>query len=239
MKAEIKGGNLILQRRQRTAKSEAADRGSILRLPVVQNHRRFWVWSSLVLLAAVLAILSAVFLRQNNLNMARLRDELVAADQTGDVEQVQQAAQQLQNYVAHHMHTMTGRIALQTLYEQAAEQAMESSRPPEIDTNIYAQATNDCRPQLTYGYRSWASCVATKVGLNATTTLAVADEVAPDPDLYYVEYAPARWSADLAGVCLALSIVDLIILVVGLLSAIIHKAYRYWKSRPAKGVYRG
>ena len=238
MKAEIKGGILVLSRRGHRDKT-ATDGGSILRLPVVQNHRRFWVWSILVLLAAVLAILSAVFLRQNNLNMAQLRDELVTADETGDIEQVQLAAQRLQNYVAHHMHTMTGRIALQTLYEQAAEQAMEASKPPEISTDIYMQATNDCKPQLAYGYRSWASCVATKVGLNSTTTLAVADEVAPDPDLYYVEYAPVRWSADLAGICLLLLTVDLIILGVGLLAVVIRKIYHLWSKRPAKGVYRG
>lgn len=238
MKAEIKGGILVLSRRGHRDKA-ATDGGSILRLPVVQNHRRFWVWSILVLLAAVLAILSAVFLRQNNLNMAQLRDELVAADETGDIEQVQLAAQRLQNYVAHHMHTMTGRIALQTLYEQAAEQAMEASKPPEISTDIYTRATNDCKPQLAYGYRSWASCVATKVGLNSTTTLAVADEVAPDPDLYYVEYAPVRWSADLAGICLLLLTVDLIILGVGLLAVVIRKIYHLWSKRPEKGVYRG
>lgn len=238
MKAEIKGGVLVLSRRGHRDKT-ATDGGSILRLPVVQNHRRFWVWSILALLAAVLAILSAVFLRQNNLNMAQLRDELVAADETGDIEQVQLAAQRLQNYVAHHMHTMTGRIALQTLYEQAAEQAMEASKPPEISTDIYTRATNDCKSQLAYGYRSWASCVATKVGLNSTTTLAVADEVAPDPDLYYVEYAPVRWSADLAGICLLLLTVDLIILGVGLLAVVIRRIYHLWSKRPEKGVYRG
>ena len=81
--------------------------------------------------------------------------------------------------------------------------------------------------------------VATKVGLNATTTLAVADEVAPDPDLYYVEYAPARWSADLAGICLLLLTVDLIILGVGLLAVAIRKIYHLWSKRPEKGVYRG
>lgn len=238
MKAEIKGGNLILHRRQRSD-GTGIERGSILQLPVVQNHRRFWLWSSLILLAAVLAVLTAVFLRQNNLNMALLRDELVAADETGDIEQVQLAAQRLQNYVAHHMHTMTGRIALQTLYEQAAEQAMEASKPPEISRDIYMQATNDCKPQLTYGYRSWASCVATKVGMNTTTTLAVADEVAPDPDLYYVEYAPVRWSADLAGFCLLLLVVNLAVLSVGLLVVIIRKLHQYWSSRSTKGVYRG
>lgn len=219
----MKGGNLVFCRR-RTGASADSTGGSILQMPVVRNHRSFWLWSSLVLVAIILALLSAWFLRQNNLNMAKLRDQLVQTDKSGEVELVQEAAKDLQNYVAHHMNTATGRIALQTLYNQAAEQAMEASKPPEISTDVYQQATEACRPQLTnYGYRAWASCVATQVGLNATTSLAVADDVAPDPDLYYVEYAPARWSADLAGICLLLFVIDMAILTLALLVVIIRK----------------
>lgn len=219
----MKGGNLVFRRR-RTGASVDSTGGSILQMPVVRNHRSFWLWSSLVLVAIILALLSAWFLRQNNLNMAKLRDQLVQTDKSGEVELVQEAAKDLQNYVAHHMNTATGRIALQTLYNQAAEQAMEASKPPEISTDVYQQATEACRPQLTnYGYRAWASCVATQVGLNATTSLAVADDVAPDPDLYYVEYAPARWSADLAGICLLLFVIDMAILTLALLVVIIRK----------------
>lgn len=199
-----------------------------------------WLWLGLMLALLLLALASAIFLRQNNLNMAKLRDQLVAVDDTGDVNQVQQAARKLQNYVAHHMNTTTGRVALQTLYNRAAEQAMAQSKPPEISTDVYQQATNDCKPQLiNYGYRAWASCVATKVGLNATTILATAEVSAPDPDLYYVDYAPARWSFDLAGVSLLLFCLDAAILVIGLIAWLCRKLVHYCKNRPPKSVYRG
>lgn len=243
MKAKIEGGQLVLRRRQKQPKERSAtvpgDSGMSLNVQQRAN-RRFKSRIVLILLLLVSALASAIFLRQNNLNMTNLRDELVAKDETGEVSQVQSAARKLQNYVAHHMNTTTGKIALQTLYNQAAEQAMEQSKPPEISTDIYQQATNDCRPQLAnYGYRAWASCVATKVGLNATTTLATADSAAPDPDLYYVEYAPARWSADLAGLSLLLFTVVAIVLIIELIVLVCHKLFDYCKNRSAKSVYRG
>lgn len=215
MKAKIEGGNLVLRRRTRPQPSGVSS-------PRLIRPRGAILWVIMILVAVVLALMTTMFLRRNNLNMVELRNQLVQIDQTGDVAQVQSAARKLQNYAAHHMNTTTGRIALQTLYNQAAEQAMEASKPPEISTDVYQQATEDCKPQLTsYGYRAWASCVATKVGLNATTTLTVADQVAPDPDLYYVEYAPARWSADPAGICLLLTIVVIAVLVIKLLAVLV------------------
>lgn len=220
MKAKIENGSLVIKKGEPTP--------------------RYWSWVVLILLAIILALISTFALRQNNLNMTNLRDELVTADETGDVEAVQTAAQKLQNYVAHHMNTVTGKVALQTLYNQAAEEAMEASKPADISTDVYQQATEACKPQLTnYGYRAWASCVATKVGLNATTTLATADDVAPDPDLYYVEYAPARWSADLAGISLLLFCVVMAILIIRIIVLIIVKLVDIRRKRQPAGVYRG
>ncbi|MDO4271623.1 MAG: hypothetical protein Q4C83_01405 [Candidatus Saccharibacteria bacterium] len=196
-----------------------------------------YLWYIMGTLAIALALMATFCLRQNNLNMAKLRDQLAQADETGEVAQVQSAARKLQNYVAHHMNTTTGKLALQTLYNQAAEQAMEESRPPEIDTTLYNQATNDCRPQLTnYGYRAWASCVATKVGINATASYVTAESVAPDPDLYYVEYVPARWSFDLAGISLLFFIVVMAAITARLVIWACHKLVHIYKKSRTKTV---
>lgn len=244
MKAKIEGGQLVLRRRDKNDRNiqpkrpvtVPGDSGMTLRGPIErQDDRRAIGWIVLVSIALLLALVSALALRQNNLNMAKLRDDLVAKDQTGEVSQVQAAAKKLQNYVAHHMNTSMGKVALQTLYDQAAQQAMEASKPAEISTDVYQKATDSCRPQLTnYGYRAWASCVATKVGLNATTTLATADSVAPDQDLYYVEYASTRWSADLAGISLLLLLVILAVIAIKLLVLIIRKLINYFKKRKQK-----
>ena len=149
--------------------------------------------------------------------MVDKRAALIAADKTGNVVKVEAAAKDLQNYVANHMNTYTGRVALQTLYNQAAQKAIDAARPPEIDGSKYQQATQDCMPQLhNYGYRAWAACVANEVGISDVTTLTV-NVATPDPDAYYVEFAPVRWSLDLAGISLLICIVLAIIIIVRLI----------------------
>ena len=61
-------------------------------------------------------------------------------------------------------------------------------------------------PQLqNYGYRAWAACVAEKVGTSGVDDLDQNQQAAPSPDAFYVEFAPARWSPDLAGFSLLIS----------------------------------
>ena len=183
---------------------------------VIRRSEHWVIWFLLVISLAGLAVAGAFFLRQNNLNMVKLRDELAQADKSGKVEVVNQAARKLQRYVAGHMNTTTGRIALQTLYNQAAQKALEEAKPAEVDSSGYNLAANACRSQLTsYGYQSWAGCVANRVGIRQTTELAGA--TMPDPDLYYV----ARWSPDFAGITLVLLIVNAIILIIKLVSMIV------------------
>lgn len=197
-------------------------------------------WFCLILLAATLSISSALFLRQNNLNMVKLRDDLVKADKSGEIGEVQTKARRLQNYTATHMNTSTGKIALQTLYNQAAQKAMNESKPVDVSTEVYQQATEVCKDQLVnYGYRAWASCVANKVGISETTSLEKADAKMPDPNLYYVEYAPTRWSADPAGISLLLLIIDLLAMLVWLIIIVIRWIIKYCENNYKKFANRG
>ena len=72
---------------------------------VIRRSEHWVIWLLLVISLAGLAVASAFFLRQNNLNMVKLRDELAQADKSGKVEVVNQAARKLQRYVAGHMNT--------------------------------------------------------------------------------------------------------------------------------------
>jgi hypothetical protein len=87
---------------------------------------------------------------------------------------------------------------------------------------VYQQATDECRPQLfTYGYPAWASCIADKVGTSSVTDLNQNEQAPPDPDAYYVEYAPARWSFDAAGITVFICLMLIIVIVLRLIIAII------------------
>lgn len=67
---------------------------------VIRRSEHWVIWLLLVISLAGLAMASAFFLRQNNLNMVKLRDELAQADKSGKVEVVNQAARKLQRYVS-------------------------------------------------------------------------------------------------------------------------------------------
>lgn len=180
----------------------------------------------------LLALLAVIFLRSNNLQMTNLRDKLVEADQSDNIAKVKIQAYDLQKYVLNHMNTSTGKVALQTLYDQAVERVVKDSRPPNIDTELYSRATVECESRLTSsGYTAWADCVSQKVGVNGNFK-AVDRLNLPDTDLYYVEYISPRFSLDLAGLTILLAILGAVILLFKLL--IILAVYLYSKKTKAK-----
>lgn len=169
---------------------------------MLKSLRAIKTWQLLSILL-VFVMLSAIFLRLNNLDMMDRREALEVADKTGDIAKIERAAKELQNFVAHHMNADTGRVPLQTLYNQAALEAVNASRPPEISTDIYQQVTEECMPQLrNYGYSAWANCIAERVGISEITDLDQNNQNPPDPDAFYVIFSSPRWSFDFAGISL-------------------------------------
>jgi uncharacterized integral membrane protein len=152
-------------------------------------------WQLLIVLLFFI-MLAAIFLRLNNLGMMERRDTLIEADKTGDIYKVQEAARVLQNYVAHHMNTQTGRVALQTLYDQDFKKIVEANKTPEVENGDYQAAMVRCRQIYPRGGTNWAKCVADSVGVSEVN---ITTEPLPSPDAYYVNYVPARWSFDPAG----------------------------------------
>ena len=158
------------------------------------KHIKTW---QLLLVLLLFIMLAAIFLRLNNLGMVERRDALIKADQTGDITKVKEAAKNLQNFVAHHMNTTTGRVALQTLYEQDFNKVVDANKMPEVKNGDYQAAMVKCRQSWPRGGPNWAKCVADAVGVSEVN---ITTEPLPSPDAYYVSYVPARWSFDMAGI---------------------------------------
>ncbi|MCL1876738.1 hypothetical protein FWF74_01770 [Candidatus Saccharibacteria bacterium] len=184
-------------------------------------------WQLLVILL-ILAMLTAIFLRLNNIGMVELRAELIKIDKTGNIAQVKTAAVKLQNYVTKHMNTDTGRVALQTLYNNAAQAAINAARPKDVDTTLYQRVTEECIPQrYSGGTRAWAQCVANRIG---TTLVEEQNVEAVSPDAYYVDFASPVFSFDLAGImvlicCLLVFIVIFRLILVVILRIILKIKY--------------
>ena len=99
----------------------------------------------LVAFALILSLpLSAFFLRQNNLKMLELRDEVVRIDaQTGDLEQIAPALDELRSYVLTHMNADLGDNGLQLpgAYNVAVEQARQRAEASgSVNRDIYRLA---------------------------------------------------------------------------------------------------
>jgi hypothetical protein len=194
---------------------------------VLRALKHVKTWQLLIIL--LLFIMSAaIFLRLNNLGMVERRDALIEADKTGDVYQVQEAARNLQNYVAHHMNTSTGRIALQTLYDEDFKKIVEANKQPEIENGDYQSAMVRCRQIYPRGGTNWAKCVADSVGVSEVD---ITTEPLPSPDAYYVSYVPARWSADPAGLSILVCFLLIIVIISRLIFILILRIVLKFKYR--------
>jgi hypothetical protein len=197
---------------------------------VLRALKRIKTWQLLVILLLFI-MLAAIFLRLNNLSMVERRDALIEADKTGDVTNVQDAAKNLQNYVAHHMNTSTGRVALQTLYDEDFNKIVEANRQPEVENGDYQNAAVKCRQIYSRGGPNWAKCVADAVGVSEVD---ITTESLPSPDAYYVSYVPARWSFDPAGLSVLACFLLIIIIIVRLIFVLVLKIILKFKYRAAE-----
>jgi hypothetical protein len=191
------------------------------------KHIKNW---QLLIILVIFVMLTAIFLRLNNLGMIDRREAVIEADKTGDVTKVQDAAGELQNYSARHMNTATGRIALQTLYEQDFNKIVEANKIPEVENGDYQAAMVRCRQSYPRGGTNWAKCVADSVG---TSEVNITTEPLPSPDAYYISYAPVRWSLDLAGISLLICVFLIFIIILRLIFILILKIILKFKYRAA------
>lgn len=172
----------------------------------------------LVVILIVFAILSVIFLRVNNLGMVELRDQVIAADKSGNQAALTQAASTLQKYVSRHMNTDTGQIPLQNSYDRAVQDAFDRANQ-DIDASGYSAATEECKRVIAAGgYQGYAECVAGTVGVGEST-LNTPD--LPNSSLYYLYFASPIVSFDLAGVMVILTTLVFCLIIIKLLTEVI------------------
>lgn len=167
--------------------------------------RRVKPWYFL-LAAAVFFALAIYGLRQNNLTMLELRQEVTKADKNdGDVEK---ALSNLRDFVYRHMNTdlSSGSSAInppiQLKYKYERLLAKEEKAAKKANESVKRRAEQTCGAKYpAAGYNSpRVSCVQKYVRQNASQP---SDNV-PE-DLYKFDFASPGWTPDFAGVTLALS----------------------------------
>lgn len=170
------------------------------------------VWH-LLLLLGVSATMSVFALRQNNLTMVQLREVVYQADKNND--DVEGALQNLRGHVHAHMNTsLTGGdnavyppIQLKYTYQRLKE--AEKVRVQQNSSQIYTDAQTHCEDlnASDFSGRNRIPCIEKYVAEHGAKERSIPDA------LYKFDFVSPRWSFDLAGISLALSIVVLLLLV--------------------------
>lgn len=169
------------------------------------RSKHFKLWQ-LLLLTIFFALCSVFFLRQNNLKMVELRNDVVVADKTGVG--LDQALEDLNSYIFKHMNTQVVRpIELVNTYNrrvQAVIQAAQNSN----GRDIYAEGTAACE-RRGIPLSSIAQCIAQYANDNSSG-LASDQIVLPDKNRFIYSYASPLWTPDLAGLFVLLTVVSFI-----------------------------
>jgi len=167
-----------------------------------------------LVIAVVCAALCVIGLRQNNLEMARLRDAVYAADR--DNKNVVGALQNLQAYVTAHMNTDLSAgpnapyppIQLQYTYDRAVQAAGAAASA--TNAKIYTDAQHYCEQQDPYDFsgRNRVPCVQQYIQTHGATLPNIPDS------LYEFAFASPSWSPDLAGWSMVAAIASFVAFVV-------------------------
>jgi hypothetical protein len=173
-----------------------------------------------VVLIIVFGAISLVSLRHNNVQMIKLRDAVYAADKNGG--DVEGTLRKLRQYVYGHMNTSlaTGPnavhppIQLKYTYERLQSQQQVSTGQ---GSALYTQAQGYCEGQTSIGSEV-ISCIQQYIASHG-------GQVATVPDsLYKFDFISAKWSPDVAGWSIAIT-------VIAIFGLLITAPYQWWAKK--------
>lgn len=151
-------------------------------------------WQIFALLALLL-LLSAYLLRQNNLRMIEIREAVIAADENGVG--VGESIERLNRHVFRHMNTEIVRpVELVHTYNRQAKAVIEAASKSS-GRDVYAEATRACERQG-IPITNIAQCAA-DYALSNNPTATPQEITLPDKNRFIYTFASPIWAPDLAG----------------------------------------
>lgn len=200
----------------------------------MRKHKAYYIWHKisgislwfLVGIFAVSVMLSIFALRQNNLTMIALRDNVYAADkQGGDVEA---ALRELRVFVYGHMNTnlragstsSEAPIQLTETYNRLV--AAEQARVASIGGNgaVYAAAQQKCADKAV-GTEN-LQCIQQYLTDNGGNKFQLS---LPSKEFYTFDFVSPAWSLDLAGVSLIVAVASGLLLILRLIAGRVLNKY--------------
>lgn len=188
----------------------------------IKNLQRIKTWQ-LVILLLLAMLVSATFLRLNNVGMLERRTAVHSADEHGDTEAIKNNLFALQRYAASHMNATTGIVALEGEYNRALQKAVQSAQASDTSgEDVYAKADTICKQQYSGYSQGYVLCYAAE--LDKYPAAQQPDQVAlPQADLYKHEFISPLWTPDYAGWSVVICLLITLVITVRLLSLTILK----------------
>ena len=180
------------------------------------------IWQ-LALVFIVFALLSATFLRLNNLGMIERRNAVIEADKTGDETVITNKLYDLQSFVSKHMNTDLGQgVELTETFKRNQTDNIIATQSA-ANVNIYKQANETCQAKKFQYLGQYRQCVydylnSVPSGKVVSSTIISDDEMRL---VYIHNYISPLWSPDLAGFCIFISAIVLLIISFRLVSVLI------------------
>lgn len=190
----------------------------------LRKLQRLKAWQLIVLFILSLFI-SLSLLRLNNLNMIEHRQAVLAADKTGEKQEIKDSLVKLQRYISSHMNTDMGKgVYLEDSYKrdfQAVYNKASSQANP--NGNIYKQVQDICMPRFSNWSQAYVQCTVDELAKYPASENLVSSTDLPKANVYLHSYISPFWSPDLAGWSVALSVVILIMIVSRFIGVVILK----------------
>lgn len=177
--------------------------------------QRVKTWQ-LVIILILAAIVSATFLRLNNIGMVQRRDAVLNADKEGNAKVLLQRLYELQRYVSTHMNTDLGQgVYLQDSHARAVQDWLKNQYgDANPNGNIYQKAQEVCAPQFSYYTYQYLLCTTNELEKYPAAADPASDTSKPRQEAYIHAINSPLWSADFAGwSVLATAVIAILILI--------------------------
>lgn len=206
--------------------SPVADKKQVRRS--LKQLQRVKTWQLLVLLLLA-GLISATFLRLNNIGMIERRTAVLAADKAGDKQALKNRLYDLQRYAATHMNANPDRIALEGQHRRDSQQAKEAAEKnggAGANDNVYKKAADVCDPiGIAQGWRwpdpRYIACIDNELSKYPAADGPVESIKLPNINLYYHSFVSPIWSPDFAGWSLVVCAVILLMIVARLIGLVV------------------
>lgn len=186
----------------------------------IKRLQRVKTWQLLILLVLAL-VLTATFLRLNNIGMIERRTAVKQADERGDESAAADNLFALQRWSAAHMNASTGPFYLEHGYQRDVKKATERrENGDDVTAKIVKRADATCKARHGNMYSSaYVVCFASEQAelikeypeMNVSVKL-------PNPELYRHEFTSPLWSPDFAGWSVLGCLVIILVIIFRLLS---------------------